>query len=142
MKIILHRGARVGAALIALALASASLAQKAPEAYELLEQPAFKSAYLAALGPKAKTRWLAKRDGPAPLPSYQQVAGERYVMNSFCKNHDCEDNSAVVLYSPDKRIVYGIVHEKGGDASIGNPPPDVAQALRGLWKKEWRSRPG
>lgn len=99
------------------------------------------SAYTQALGPKAKTPWLARRDGPAPQPSEQQVAGERYVMNSFCKNHDCADNSAVILYSPEKKLVYGTVYEKGRTTLIGNPPPAVATELAKLWKKEWRSQP-
>lgn len=143
----LRRGARLFATICAaictgLALAAAASAQKAPEAWEYLDQAAFKSAYAKALGPKAKTPWLAKRDGPAPQPSFQQVAGERYVMNSFCKNHDCGDNSAVLLYSPDKKLVYGTIYEKGKTTLIGNPPAPVADELGRLWKKEWRSRPG
>jgi len=128
--------------LIIIAAATTSHAQKAPEAWEHLEKADFKSAYKQALGAKAKTPWLAKRDGPAPQPNYQQVAGERYVMNSFCKNHDCGDNSAVVLFSPEKKIVYGTVFEKGRTTLIGDPPPAVAAELAKLWKKEWRSQPG
>ena len=131
----------VPALAVALAAATAH-AQKAPEAWEHLEKAEFKAAYTAALGAKARTPWLAKRDGPAPLPSYQQVAGERYVMNSFCKNRDCGDNSAVVLYSPEKKLVYGTIHEKGRTTLIGEPPPAVATELGKLWKKEWRSPPG
>lgn len=127
--------------LAGIALASAAHAQKPPEPWQYLEQPAFKSAYTQALGPKAKSPWLARRDGPAPQPSEQQVAGERYVMNSFCKNHDCADNSAVILYSPEKKLVYGTVYEKGRTTLIGNPPPAVATELAKLWKKEWRSQP-
>lgn len=139
----LRGGARLFAVLCAsVALAVAARAQKATEAWEYLDQPAFKTAYAKALGAKAKTPWLAKRDGPAPQPSFQQVAGERYVMNSFCKNHDCAEHSAVVLYSPQSRQVYGTIHEKGKTTLIGNPPPAVADELARLWKKEWRSGPG
>lgn len=124
-----------------LAFLTAAHAQKPPEPWEYLTQPAFKAAYTKALGPKAKTPWLAKRDGPAPLPSHQQVAGERYVMNSFCKNHDCADNSAVILYSPEKSVVYGTIHEKGKTTLIGDPPSAIATELATLWKKEWRAQP-
>ena len=137
-----REGVRAASAglLAGLALASVAHAQRPPEPWQYLEQPAFKSAYTHALGAKAKTPWLARRDGPAPQPSEQQVAGERYVMNSFCKNHDCADNSAVILYSPEKKLVYGTVYEKGRTTLIGNPPPAVATELAKLWKKEWRSQ--
>jgi len=56
-----------------------------------------------------------RRDGAKPKEACEHltVAGDRYVMNSFCKNHDCEANSAVLLYSPEKKVVYGAVYEKG-----------------------------
>ena len=114
-------------------------AQKPKEAWEYLKEPAFKSAYTKALGPKVKTAWLAKRDGPAPEDKFVEVAGERFVMNSFCKTHDCEANSAVVLYAPDRKTVYGTIYEKGKTTLIGDPPPAVATELAKLWKKEWRS---
>lgn len=143
MRVVLLRLVRAGSAgLMSLVLADAAVAQQSPEAYEHLATPAFQSAYVKALGARARTRWLARRDGPAPLPSYQEVAGERYVMNSFCKSHGCADHNAVVLYSPDRQIVYGTIHEKGRTTLIGEPPPAVAEALAALWKKEWRSRPG
>jgi hypothetical protein len=106
-----------------LALAGGAAAPDATEAWQYLEQPAFKAAYRQALGAKAKIAWLAKRNGPAPQPSFQQVAGERYVMNSFCKSHDCRDHNAVILYSPQRQVVYGTVHEKGATTLLGNPGP-------------------
>ena len=87
----------------------------------------------------AKTPWLAKRDGPAPQDKFVTVAGERYVQNSFCKNHDCNNSSAVLLYSPEKKLVYGTVYEKGKTTVIGSPPPRVAVELGQLWQKEWRA---
>lgn len=137
----LPSAARLVASLLIAGVALHAQAQKVPEAWEHLEKAEFKSAYRAALGPKASTAWLAKRNGPAPPPSYEQVAGERYVMNSFCKDHDCADNSAVILYSPEKKLIYGTVFEKGKTTLIGAPPPPVAAELARLWKKEWRSQP-
>jgi hypothetical protein len=73
---------RAGTGAFALALlAVASHAQKPKEPWDYLNEPVFKSAYTKALGPKAKLPWLAKRDGPAPLPSFIELGGERYVMN-------------------------------------------------------------
>ena len=142
MTILSTRTLRITALSSLLALAATvACAQKTVEPWQLLEQPEFKSAYTKALGPKSKERWLAKRDGPAPQPAFEQVAGVRYVMNSFCKNHGCGDHSAVILYSPENKQVYGTVYEKGRTTLLGDPPPDVAAALAALWKKEWRSQP-
>lgn len=141
MTLSINRLARVGCAALAVAAFGAAHAQKAREPWEYLQEPAFKSAYTKALGPKAKTPWLAKRDGPAPQDKFITVAGERYVMNSFCKNHDCNNNSAVLLYSPERKAVYGTVYEKGKTTYIGDPPGPVATELASLWKKEWRSQP-
>ena len=122
------------------AVTSAVHAQKPKEAWEYLQEPAFKSAYAKALGKKAKTPWLAKRDGPAPQDKFVQVAGERFVMNAFCKNRDCDNHSAVILYSPDRKAVYGMVYERGKTTVIGDPPPAVASELGKLWKVEWRAQ--
>lgn len=132
--------ARMLVAAMAAAFALAAQAQKPKEAWEYLQEPAFKSAYKKALGPKANTAWLARRDGPAPADKFVDVAGQRYVMNAFCKNHDCGDNSAVLLYSPEKKLVYGTIHEKGRTTLIGDPPAPVSDELAKLWKKEWRSQ--
>jgi Inhibitor of vertebrate lysozyme (Ivy) len=136
----LHRF--IGAALIlpiGVALAAASHAQKKQkEAWEYLKEPAFKAAYMKALGTKANTPWIAKRDGPAPEDKFVTVAGQRYVRNAFCKNNDCNNNSAVILYSPEKKVVYGTIYEKGKTILIGDPPEAVATELSALWKKEWR----
>jgi len=126
------------AGLAAVALA-ATPAQKAKEPWEYLQEPAFKSAYMKALGPKSKTAWLAKRDGPAPQDKFVQVGGDKYVQNAFCKNHDCDNNSAVLLYSPARKVVYGTIYEKGKTTYIGDPPGPVATELAKLWKMEWRT---
>jgi hypothetical protein len=127
----------VSGLLAAALLAFSAHAQNAKEAWEYLKEPAFKSAYLKALGPKANTPWLAKRDGPAPQDRFIDVAGQRYVLNAFCKARDCSDHNAVILYSPQKKAVYGTIHEKGKTTLIGDPPEAVARELPALWKKEW-----
>ncbi len=102
--------------------------------------PAFKSACLRARAPNAKTPWLAERDGPAPQEKSVTADGGRYVIHSFRKTRDCGDDSAVVLDSPTRKVVYRTVHERGKTTSIGDPPPAAAE-LTDLWKKEWRSTP-
>jgi hypothetical protein len=140
MKRFVRRLVSTSAAVLALAaVAIVAYAQKPKEPWEYLQEPAFKSAYMKALGPKSKTAWLARRDGPAPQDKFIQVGGERYVMNAFCKSHDCSNHSAVLLYQPEKKVVYGTVHEKGKTTYLGDPPAPVAAELPKLWKKEWRS---
>jgi hypothetical protein len=138
----LHRCiSALAATLLAAAITASAQTPTPKEPWAYLQEPEFKSAYMKALGPKSKTAWLAKRDGPAPQDKFIDVAGERYVMNSFCKNRDCGDNSAVLLYSPEKKLVYGTIHEKGQTTLIGDPPAPVSTELAKLWKKEWRSTP-
>jgi hypothetical protein len=133
---------RITAGLAALAFSAAALgaAQKQKEPWQYLKEPAFKSAYLTALGRKANTPWLAKRDGPAAEDTFVTVAGQRYVKNAFCKNSDCNNHSALILYSPERKVVYGTIYERGKTTYIGDPPAAVWDELTKLWKKEWRSQ--
>lgn len=137
-----HALRRLVAGALPLAICAAAWAQKTPQPWEHLRAPAFEAAYANALGTLAKTRWLARRDGPAPAPSYQAVAQERFVMSSFCKPQDCADHNAVILYAPATGAVYGTVHQKGRTTLLGHPSPAIAEALARLWKQEWHSRPG
>ena len=79
-------------------------------------------------------------DGPASTTRKVQVGGTEYVLSAFCKNRDCADNSAVLLYSAPQGVVYGTIYEKGKSTLIGDPPPAVAAELPKLWKLEWRQQ--
>jgi hypothetical protein len=107
----------------------------------LLYDPKAKATYYKALGPLSKEPWLAKLDGPSPQNRPVKVAGADYVLLAACKNHDCAENSTVLLYSAAQSVVYGKVYQRGKSTLIGAPPPAVAAELEGLWKKEWRSQP-
>ena len=124
--------------LLLFALAPAAHAQRMLEPAEYLKDAKFKPLYVTALGAKAKTPWLAKMDGPAPTTRKVNVAGTEYVLSAFCKNHDCGDNNAVLLYSAPKGVLYGTIYEKGKATLVGDPPPAVAAELPKLWKIEWR----
>ncbi|HTN50422.1 MAG TPA: Ivy family c-type lysozyme inhibitor [Burkholderiaceae bacterium] len=124
--------------LMLVALVAPASAQKQKQAWEYLKEPAFKSAYMKAIGPRANTPWIARRNGPAPEDTFVTVAGQRYVLSAFCKDHDCGDNNAVILYSPEKKVVYGTIYERGKTTLIGDPPGAVATELSALWKKQWR----
>lgn len=121
-------------------LAPTANAQRMLGPGEYLKDPKFKALYLKALGPKAKTPWLAKIDGPAPTTTKVKVDGTEYVLAAFCKNHDCGDNNAVLLYLGEKGILYGTIYEQGKTTLLGDPPPPIAAELAKLWRKEWRQQ--
>ncbi len=108
--------------------------------YYLLLDPKSKAAYFKALGPLAREPWLARLDGPSPENKRVTVAGASYVQVGVCKNHDCQDNSALFLYSAERNVLYGFVAIRGRAGLIGAPPPAVAAELPKMWKKEWRKQ--
>jgi len=103
----------------------------------LISQPRFKAAWRQALGPQARERWLATMDGPAPPPRWIDIGGTRYVLNTFCRAHHCDEASAVQLYDPDVGLVHGLVRQGDRQRLVGKPPALVAAALPRLWKSEW-----
>lgn len=134
----LHQGASF--LLLLCCLAPLAQAQRLLEPSEYLKDPKFNQLYVKALGPKAKTPWLAKMDGPAPTTRKVRVIGSEFVLAAFCKNQDCGENSAVLLYAADRGQLYGTIFEKGKTTLIGDPPPGLAIELNKLWKKEWRQQ--
>jgi hypothetical protein len=105
----------------------------------LLRDAKFKRAYVQALGPLAKEPWLMALDGPAQPVEKVQVAGNDYQLLSVCKNHDCYDNSMVVLYAAPSSTIYGTVLLRGRSSLVGAPPAPVAAELQRLWKATYRS---
>jgi len=134
-------------ALLAFACSAPAWSQgKKPDPYDLdanlvLLSPKVKPIYLKALGPLAHEQWLARLDGPAPQNKRVTVAGSDFVHMSSCKNHDCADNNAVFLYSPEQGVLYGTIYQKGKTTLIGAPPPAVASELPALWKRQFRQQP-
>ncbi len=106
---------------------------------DLLKNPKFKSAYMAALGPKAKEKWLATMTNSA-LVRKVNVAGDEFQVATPCKPHDCGDNNLILLFSPARGAVYGKLYEKGKTTLIGAPDPVMAGELEKMWKKEFRQQ--
>lgn len=104
----------------------------------LLYNAKAKATYHKALGPLVKQPWLAKLDGPSNEFRPVKVAGADYMLGSTCKNHDCQDNTIVLLWSGVQEVVYGKVVQKGKSTLIGAPPPAVAAELEQLWRTEFR----
>lgn len=106
---------------------------------DLLKNPQFKSAYLAALGPKAKEKWLREMTNSS-LVRNVKLDGVDYQVAAPCKPHDCGDNNLLVIYSPTKGAVYGSLHEKGRTTLIGAPGPALGAELERMWTKEFRQK--
>jgi hypothetical protein len=107
----------------------------------LLYNEDVKATYYKALGPLVKQSWLSRLDGPSREFRPVQVAGAEYMLGGTCKNHDCHDNTVLLLWSGAQRVVYGKVVQKGKSTLIGAPPLAVAAELDRLWKAEFRSQP-
>ncbi|MEP7099453.1 MAG: Ivy family c-type lysozyme inhibitor [Burkholderiales bacterium] len=111
-----------------------------PERSVLIADPAFRRAYLRALGPKASERWLARFDGPAPPTREQRFDGVPYLVVAICKAHDCYDHNAVFLYAAAQQRVLGLIQQNGAKTLVGAPGPALASQLDRLWLKEWRQK--
>lgn len=107
---------------------------------DMLRDAAFKSAYVKALGPLAKTAWLAKLNGPAPPVKTVKVAGADYQLVSVCKPHDCADNNMVLLYAANSGSLVGKLQNAGRGVLLGNPSPAMAAELERIWLSEWRRK--
>jgi hypothetical protein len=107
----------------------------------LLYNAQAKATYHRALGPLVKEPWLARLDGPSREFRPVKVAGADFMLVGTCKNHDCHDNTILLLWSGVQNVVYGKVVQRGKSTLIGSPPPAVAGELEKLWKAEFRSQP-
>jgi hypothetical protein len=104
----------------------------------LLMDARFKSAYYRALGSKRGEEWLSRLDGPSPTNKKIMIDGTEYILGGACENHDCYDNSVVLLYQVAQGRVYGRIYERGRVTFIGQPSATIKAELNRLWKAEWR----
>lgn len=107
----------------------------------LLRDAAARAAYYGVLGPLQDQSWLADLDGPSPLNRMVDIAGRTYLLACACKNHDCYDNSVVLLYAAAEGTMYGMVYQSGDSILLGSPPPALARDLERLWREEFRQDP-
>ena len=108
------------------------------DAEKILLNPAFKANYLRVLGPLAREPWLATFNGPRPPARRVRVAGMDYLLLSVCKPHECSGFNAALLYAEDRDRLFGKVYQQGRVGYLGEPPPDIADALDMLWTSQWQ----
>ncbi len=106
----------------------------------LLLDAAARETYEAVLGPLREEPWLAELDGPSPENRWLDLDGRRYLLVEACKNHDCYDNSVVLLYAAADGVMYGKVYQSGRSTLLGRPPPALARELERLWQEEFRQQ--
>lgn len=135
-----HPARGVAGALL-LIVAGAAMAAEPPAGTpeDLLRDARFRSAYAAALGPKAKLPWIARLSNSALLRTHRFESVD-YQVASRCKPHDCAEHNLLLLYAPASGKVYGQLHERGHVTLLGAPGPALSQELGRLWKREFRSQ--
>jgi Inhibitor of vertebrate lysozyme (Ivy) len=111
--------------------------EETQSAWNFLDDPTFLPLFRKALGPAGKDEWLVGITGPATPNEKVKIGGTDYVLGKWCKAHDCQDNTVVLLWSAEKKLVYGKIVRAGKSRLIGAPPPDVAAELERLWTKAW-----
>lgn len=120
-----------------------SAAQAAPPAdsvqnWDYVGDRKFKQLYRKALGPKTKTPWIARLDGPSSGAKEVSVAGITYWQVAVCKPHDCADNKLILIYDHNAKTVYGLINEHGNQTLFGRPSTTMKAELERLWETEWR----
>ena len=114
--------------------------EPASETEKMLLDEQFKAAYLRALGPLARERWLAHLDGPRPPTRQLRLDGIDYTVIAVCKPHACADHNTALLYAATPGAVFGKVFQAGKSSYIGDPPSNVALVLDQIWATEWRRK--
>lgn len=106
-------------------------------AWELIKDPAFKSAYHNILGPKTKEAWLAKLPGPSGIATQKTIQGEEYLLAQSCRPHACNIDNIVFAYSPMSRRVFAKLVEKGSMQWLGDPPFEIRLELEAYYAKQF-----
>lgn len=113
-------------------------ASQATHPSELVRDKRFKAAWIKALGPLSRQRWLAGLEGPAPEIRREPLAGQTWLVAATCKPRDCQDNSAVLVYDAAAGRVHGLVVRSGVSTLVGAPPEPLGTELHSLWRQTWR----
>ena len=104
----------------------------------MLQDASFKTAYKKALGSKKRDAWITTLTGPATPRKTRMIGDVEYQVLGACKTDACDSRNLLLLYSPEKKVVYGKIYQSGTSTLIGSPPAAVALELESLWKAQWR----
>jgi hypothetical protein len=109
-------------------------------AWEIIKQPAFKSAYLNVLGAKVKEAWLSQLTGPSTQAIQKTINGEEYLLVNSCRQHACNIDNIVLAYSSSSNRVFGKLVENKSVQWLGDPPPDIRAELEAYYAKQFKNK--
>lgn len=124
-----------------LSLSAPALAQEPSEGAgpvlgELLQKPAFFSAWQAMVSGETTPDWVteytATLDGP-PVPSIPvSIDNQAYSLAFTCKPNECEENQFFVLFAPDGSKAWGLLGTpETGVVWLGYPDDRIRAAITG-----------
>lgn len=109
-------------------------------AWELIKQPAFRSAYQNILGEKANEKWLSKLPGPSTQGLTVTINGVEYLLVNSCRQHACNVDNIVIAYSAVTNRVFGKLVQNQSVKWLGNPPPEIQAELEVYYVKQFKKK--
>lgn len=98
--------------------------------HDIRNTPPFSTAYRALLRRnQLKDMWLVRFDGPRTPVQRLLLEGAEYIRAEGCGASGCAISHVLVLYSETERLTYARVTQQGQPRWIGDPPPELLEAL-------------
>ncbi len=107
--------------------------------HDIRNTPPFSTAYRALLRRnQLKDMWLVRFDGPRTPVLRLLLEGTEYIRAEGCGASGCAVSHVLVLYSEKERLTYARVTQHGQPRWIGDPPPELLEALERVERSEGR----
>lgn len=120
-------------ALLTIGTGSFARAEE-PSLYDLLKEPAYKTAFEQMLGGETVDPWIKTfvetGNGVTAASTPMTVEGENDIVAWVCKPHDCGDNQLFVLFSPGAAAAWGMLKVAQAEPKwLGAPSAAAKEAL-------------
>lgn len=120
-------------ALITIGVSSFSHAAE-PSLYDLLKEPAYRTAFEQMLGGEAVAPWITTfvetGNGVTAPSTPVTVEGQDDIVAWVCKPHDCGDNQLYVLFSPGAATAWAMLKVAQAEPTwFGAPSAAAKEAL-------------
>ena len=107
--------------------------------FDALARSNYRAAYAQLIKKATVPDWvrnvLRTGDGVATPAKTVSIGGKPFRLDRVCKLNDCTGNSLTVLFSPNGIRAWAALTDKGGaPILLGDPKPEIAQALTGATK--------
>lgn len=98
--------------------------------HDIRNTPPFSTAYRALLRRnQLKDMWLVRFDGPRTPVLRLLLEGSEYLRAEGCGASGCAVSQVLVLFCEKEHLTYARVTQKGQPRWIGDPPPELLEAL-------------